>query len=101
MNFAYLDARSLLETVLVPPPEPVQAIPCDLGPTWAEFGEELHKFKMEFAKIRAQVTVNLASLNEKQEEMNVLRMMMSGSCSAMPWGNYSRTYSSTVVAQVM
>jgi lipopolysaccharide biosynthesis regulator YciM len=77
MNFAYLDARSLLETVIGgPSPEPVQAIPCDLGPTWAEFGEELHKFKMEFTKIRAQVTVNLAALNEKQEEMNVLRMMI-------------------------
>lgn len=76
MNFAYLDARSLLETVMAPTPEPVQAIPCDLGPTWQEFGEELHKFKMEFAKTRAQVTINLAALTEKQEEMNVLRMLI-------------------------
>lgn len=77
MNFAYLDARSLLETVIGPPPsEPVQAIPCDLGPTWQEFGEELHKFKMEFTKTRAQFTIKFAALTEKQEEMGVLRMMI-------------------------
>jgi len=77
MNFAYLDTRSLLETVMgPPPPEPVQAIPCDLGPKWQEFGDELGKFKSEFTKIRAQLTVNLAALTEKQEEMNVLRMLI-------------------------
>ena len=55
MNFAYLDARSLLETVMAPPPaEPVQAVPCDLGSTWTDFGEELGKFKSEFTKTRAQ-----------------------------------------------
>ena len=77
MNFAYLDARSLLETVMgPPPPEPVQTIPCDLGTEWAEFGEELGKFKSEFTKTRAELTVNLAALNEKHEEMNVLRMLI-------------------------
>jgi lipopolysaccharide biosynthesis regulator YciM len=77
MNFAYLDARSLLETVMGPPaPEPVQAIPCDLRTEWTEFGEELGKFKSEFTKTRAELTVNLAALNEKHEEMNVLRMLI-------------------------
>ena len=77
MNFAYLDARSLLEQVLAPHgPEPVQTIPCELGPEWKEFGEELGNFKSEYVKTRAQLTVNLANLREKQEEMNVLRMMI-------------------------
>ena len=77
MNFAYLDARSLLETVLSPHgPEPVQAIPCELGPEWEEFGKELGRFKSEYVKTRAEATVNLAALHEKQEEMNVLRMMI-------------------------
>lgn len=77
MNFAYLDARSLLETVLNPAsPEPVQTIPCDLGPVWEAFGTELGKFKKEFVKTRADLTVNLAALNDKREELNVLRMMI-------------------------
>jgi rubrerythrin len=77
MNFAYLDARSLLETVLAPhAPEPIPTIPCDIGPEWKEFGEELGNFKSEFVKIRTQLSVNLAALNEKREEMNVLRMMI-------------------------
>lgn len=77
MNFAYLDARSLLETVLAPHgPEPVPVVPCELGPEWKEFGEELGTFKSEYVKTRAQLTVNLAALNEKREEMNVLHMMI-------------------------
>jgi lipopolysaccharide biosynthesis regulator YciM len=77
MNFAYLEARSLLETVLTPhSPAPVQTVPCELGTAWEDFDKELGKFKSEFVKTRAQLTVNLAALNEKQEEMNVLRMMI-------------------------
>jgi lipopolysaccharide biosynthesis regulator YciM len=77
MNFAYLEARSLLETVLAPhSPAPVQSVPCELGSAWEDFDKELGKFKSEFVKTRAQLTVNLAALNEKQEEMNVLRMMI-------------------------
>ena len=77
MNFAYLDARSLLETVMAPHgPEPVQTIPCELSPEWKEFEEELGNFKSEYVKTRAQLTVNLAALNEKREEMSVLRMMI-------------------------
>jgi lipopolysaccharide biosynthesis regulator YciM len=77
MNFAYLEARSLLETVLTPhSPAPVQTVPCELGTAWEDFDKELGKFKSEFVKTRAQLTVNLAALNEKQEEMNVLQMMI-------------------------
>ena len=77
MNFAYLDARSLLEIALnAPAPEPIQPVPCDLGPVWEAFGAELGKFKSEFVKTRADLTVNLAALNEKREELNVLRMIV-------------------------
>jgi len=82
MNFAYLDARSLLETVLAPhAPDPVPTVPCELGPEWKEFEEELGNFKSEYVKTRAQLPVNLAALNEKREEMNVLRMMAENSNS--------------------
>jgi hypothetical protein len=77
MNFAYLDTRSLLESVLaVPQHDPIPTIPCELGPTWESFSEELGKFKMEFVKAKAELTRNMAELNQKREEINVLKMMI-------------------------
>ena len=77
MNFAYLDPRSLFETVLATPHhDPVPTIPCELGPVWDGFSEELSKFKMEFVKARAELTSNMAKLIEKREEINVLKMMI-------------------------
>ena len=75
MNFAYLDARSLLDTVLGPIHDPVPSVPCDLGPVWDDFAGELGKFKTEFVKTRAELTRSLAKLGEKREELNVIKMM--------------------------
>jgi hypothetical protein len=76
MNFAYLDARSLLETIMTPTPEPVHTIPCELGPEWKDFDKELGKFKSEFAKTRAELTRSLAKLKDKRDEVSVMRMML-------------------------
>lgn len=84
MNFAYLDAQSLIENFTTIPHnyDPVPTIPCDLGPTWEDFAVELGKFKMDFVKARADLTRNMAKLNEKREEINVLTMMIDNIKSA-------------------
>ena len=77
MNFAYIDTRSLLESVLVPPPtEPIEALPFELDQKWKEFEAQLGEFKSEFAKARADYAQKYADLGEKKEEINVLKMMI-------------------------
>lgn len=76
MNFAYLDARSLLESVLTPPMEPVEAIPCILDENWDALDKTLPNFKREYAKVRMDLSSKLAELAEKKEEVIVLKMML-------------------------
>lgn len=77
MNFAYIDSRSLLESVLVSqPPEPIDAVPCELEPKWKEFEAELAKFKDEFAKARVEYGQKYAELTEKKEEVSVFKMLI-------------------------
>jgi len=77
MNFAYLDTRSLLESVLAPPPaEPVEALPYTLDNKWQEFETELGEFKNEFARARIEYARKYAELGEKREELNVFKMMI-------------------------
>lgn len=78
MNFAYIDARSLLESVLVPSslPEPIEALAFDLDEKWKSFEAELAEFKNEFSKARAEYAQKHAELIEKKEEVNVFRMMI-------------------------
>lgn len=77
MNFAYLDARSLLESVLAPPPpEPVEAIPCELDESWEILGRTLSNFKKEYAKTRVELVSKLGDLNHKREELGILKMML-------------------------
>ena len=78
MNFAYIDARSLLETMLMPPQSdpPPAAVPWDLPEHWVEFEGQLGNYKSEFVKARADLTKKLATLNKKKEETNVLKMMI-------------------------
>jgi len=76
MNFAYLDPRSLLESVLITPPDPVTPIPCDLDDTWKSFEKELSNFKTKFAQSRVELVQKSASLAEQNEEINVLNMMI-------------------------
>ena len=81
MNFAYLDARSLLESVLTPPMEPIETIPCILDENWEALDKALSSFKREYAKVRADLASKLAELTEKKEEVNVLKMMLENVAS--------------------
>jgi hypothetical protein len=81
MNFAYLDARSLLESVLTPPMEPVEPIPCVLDENWEALDKTLTNFKREYSKVRTDLYSKLAELTEKKEEVNVLRMMFENVAS--------------------
>ena len=76
MNFAYLDARSLLESLVVRPPEQVQPIPYELDQEWSEFEQDLNNFKLKFAQARVDAVSLLAEYNEKREEIGVLKMML-------------------------
>jgi hypothetical protein len=77
MNFAYIDTRSLLESVLAPPPaEPVEPLPCELDGNWKAFEKTLSEFKKEFAKARIEYTQKHTELTQKKEEINVFKMMI-------------------------
>lgn len=76
MNFAYLDARGLLESVLVPPPEPLDPIPWEPEERWKEFGTTLAGFKAEYTRKHAEFTQKTAMLREKREEVDVVRMIL-------------------------
>jgi Sec-independent protein translocase protein TatA len=76
MNFAYLDPRSLLETVLIPPMEPIDPVPCDLDESWKDLGETLTNFKREYARVRADLAMRMAELAEKKDETNVIKLML-------------------------
>ena len=76
MNFAYIDPAGLLSELLrAPPPDAVPPIPCELDERWAAFEKTLGEFKNEFAKGQVELVQSLSALNEKKEEINVLRMM--------------------------
>lgn len=76
LGYAFLDARSILEGFMKPPQDPVQPIPCELGPEWHEFEKVLENFKKKFALARVEAVERISVLNEKKEELNVLRMML-------------------------
>ena len=73
MNFAYLDAREVIETLLGPPQEPVEPIPCELDDKWKNFEKELSKFKLEFSSARRELATAMADLNIKREDLTKLR----------------------------
>lgn len=77
MNFAYLDAAGVFESLIRPPaPDPIPPIPCELNERWKDFEKKLGEFKSEFVKVRAELTRSFAVLNEKKEELSVVKMMM-------------------------
>jgi prephenate dehydratase len=76
MNFAYLDARSLLESVLTPAQVTIEPIPYTLDENWEAFNKTLLNFKLEYAKARTDLFSQRALLAEKEEELNVIRMML-------------------------
>lgn len=76
MNFAYLDPVSLLGEILRPPVlDGVDALPCELDERWKEFEKTLAEFKNEFAKNQVELVQKLGVMNEKKEEITILRMM--------------------------
>jgi Zinc finger, C3HC4 type (RING finger) len=80
MNYAFIDARSLIESALGVPMQPakvpVSVIPCELGPEWKEFEETLGNFKTKYAEARADQGRKSAELSEKMEEISYLEMML-------------------------
>ena len=76
MNFAYLDAASMLESLIRPVPEPIPITPCELDESWREFEQDLGEFKMKYVGARADLAVATSRLREKREELNVLKMML-------------------------
>lgn len=82
MNFAYLDPAGVLESLIRPPPDPIVPIPCELDDKWREFEKKLGEFKSEFVKVRAELTRSSAALNEKKEELSVLKMMLDNVSSS-------------------
>lgn len=82
MNFAYLDAASMLESLIRPVQEPLPITPCQLDDTWRAFEEELAEFKMKYIGTRTELAVEGARLREKREELNVLKMMLENVSSA-------------------
>jgi hypothetical protein len=76
MNFAYIDPTWQMDALIRQAPEPIVPMPCELDPKWIEFEDQLGKFKSEFARVRAEFTVNGALLAEKREEIAVLKMMV-------------------------
>ena len=77
MNFAYIDPGGLLSDLLrVSAAETIRAIPYELDESWKTFETTLGDFKLELAKNQVDLVRNTAILNEKQEEINVLKMMI-------------------------
>ena len=76
MNFAYIDPRSLLESVFASPPERIEGIPWDIPENWKAFEAELNNFKTEFTKTRTELGRVQAELSSRREEINCLRIMM-------------------------
>jgi hypothetical protein len=73
MNFAYLDARSMIESLLHEPERPLNPIPCELSGEWKEFEETLGRFKLEYAKKRRDLTTKMAELEEKTQDVKLLK----------------------------
>jgi hypothetical protein len=77
MNFAYIDPAGLLSELLrAPAPDAVPPVPCELDERWSAFEKTLGEFKNEFAKGQVELVQSLSALNEKKEEINVLRMLL-------------------------
>lgn len=77
MNFAYLDARSVLESVLgIPGSVHVNPTPCTLDDSWINFEAQLSDFKKEYTQTRAEYSQSMSQLQEFQEEINVVKMII-------------------------
>jgi len=73
MNFAYLDARSMLETLMNETEAPLNPVPCELSSDWKDFEEILGKFKLEYAKKRREYSIKMGELDEKTTDLKILK----------------------------
>jgi len=74
MNFAYLDARALIESVLQEPhPEPIEPAEVALDERWQNFEKVLGSFKQEYAVIRRDLVGATAELHEKKRDIGIVK----------------------------
>ena len=78
MNFAYLDARDIVERLIGPVPEPLEPEPCELEESWKNFEKELSKYKLEWATTHRDLKERMAELNQKREDVTHLRASLEG-----------------------
>jgi hypothetical protein len=72
MNFAYLDARALIESVLQEPEEPLTPLPWEPTEDWKKFEETLDKFKRQYALKQRDLSSKLAELDDKRKDVKLL-----------------------------
>jgi hypothetical protein len=75
MNFAYLDAR---EHVLQVPTEHLDPLPCELDDKWKNFEKELSEYKLELSTGQRNLTMAMAELTIKREDILHMRSVIDG-----------------------
>jgi len=78
MNFAYLDARALIESVLQEPEVPLNPVPYELPAEWRTFEETLAHYKGEYARKRRELSSKMAELEEKRQDIKLLKGTIDG-----------------------
>ena len=78
MNFAYLDARSMIESLLNDPEPTLNPIPCELSREWTEFEETLSIFKADYVRKRRDLSIKTAELEDKLKDVKLLRTTIVG-----------------------
>ena len=73
MNYSFLEPLTefAFRTVAAPSVAP---IPVDLDDSWTEFEKELGKYKMQYAKARANANILVSQLTSKQSDLNILEV---------------------------
>jgi|APCry1669190327_1035288.scaffolds.fasta_scaffold00028_41 Prokaryotic RING finger family 4 len=80
MNFAYIDAAALIESVLQEPEPPLVPLPVELPEKWKKFENVLGEFKLDYVKKRRELTDNLAKLDDKKKDLRIIKTSLNG-CS--------------------
>jgi len=73
MNFAYLDARAMIESILHEPETPLNPVPCELPREWSDFEETLSTFKAAYVRKRRELSMKMAELEEKTKDIKLLK----------------------------
>jgi hypothetical protein len=76
MNYAFIDARSLLESALQPTRVAISVVPCELDQEWKDFEETLGNFKTKYIEARSEQNQTSTELTEKMEEISYLEMIV-------------------------